>query len=59
MHANETAVGGLNTVLAHQGGWDEALMVLVPVAIFAALLRTAIIRADQHREPQHPDRRRL
>ena len=22
-------------VLAHQGGWDELLMVLVPIAIFA------------------------
>jgi hypothetical protein len=28
-------------VLGHQGGWDEALFVVVPVAIFAALLAVA------------------
>ena len=32
-------VGGL--LLAHQGGWDEALMVLVPIGIFVALVRVA------------------
>ena len=32
--------------LAHQGGWDEALFVLVPLAIFAVLLRTAKRRAE-------------
>lgn len=33
------------SVLAHQGGWDEALLVLVPVAVFVALLRMANRRA--------------
>lgn len=33
-------------VLAHQGGWDEILMVLVPIAIFAVLLAVANRRAD-------------
>lgn len=28
-------------LLAHQGGWDEALFVLVPLAVFAALLAVA------------------
>jgi hypothetical protein len=28
-------------LLSHQGGWDEALFVLVPVAAFAALLHFA------------------
>jgi len=32
-------------LLAHQGGWDEILMVLVPVGIFAALLYVANQRA--------------
>lgn len=32
-------------VLAHQGGWDEALFVLVPVALFAVLLWLANRRA--------------
>jgi hypothetical protein len=29
------------TVLAHQGGWDEILMVVAPVALFLLLLRAA------------------
>ena len=33
-------------VLAHQGGWDELLMVLVPIAIFAFLLVVANRRAS-------------
>ena len=32
-------------LLAHQGGWDEALMVLVPIAVFAGLLVLANRRA--------------
>lgn len=32
-------------VLAHQGGWDEALMVLVPIAVFTGLLALANRRA--------------
>lgn len=33
-------------VLAHQGGWDEVLLVLTPIAIFVGLLRVANKRAD-------------
>ena len=32
-------------LLAHQGGWDEALLILVPVGVFAALLSLANKRA--------------
>lgn len=32
-------------VLAHQGGWDEALMVLAPLALLFLLLRIANRRA--------------
>lgn len=32
-------------LLAHQGGWDEILMVLVPLGLFAVLLRVANSRA--------------
>lgn len=32
-------------VLAHQGGWDELLFVLVPIALFAGLLAIANRRA--------------
>ena len=37
-------------VLAHQGGWDEMLMVLVPIAIFAGLLVMANRRASRIEE---------
>jgi hypothetical protein len=33
-------------VFAHQGGWDEVMMVAGPVALFAALLWMANRRAD-------------
>ncbi|MEZ5183872.1 MAG: hypothetical protein R2702_18645 [Acidimicrobiales bacterium] len=32
-------------LLAHQGGWDEALMVLAPIGVFASLLWVAHKRA--------------
>lgn len=33
------------TLLAHQGGWDEILMVLAPIGLFAGLLFLANKRA--------------
>jgi len=33
-------------LLAHQGGWDELLLVLVPIALFALLLVIANRRAN-------------
>ena len=41
-------------VLAHQGGWDEILMVIAPLALFWLLLRTANRRhahQSQHADP--------
>jgi hypothetical protein len=38
-------VTGTGAVLAHQGGWDELLFVMVPIAIFAGLLALANKRA--------------
>jgi hypothetical protein len=35
-------------LLAHQGGWDETLLVLAPVALVAGLLHVANRRAKQH-----------
>ena len=32
-------------LLAHQGGWDELLFVLLPIALFAGLLAVANRRA--------------
>lgn len=37
-------------LLAHQGGWDEALMVIVPVGAFAGLLYAANKRAARLQE---------
>ena len=34
-------------LVAHQGGWDEILVVLVPIGIFAALLAVANRRASR------------
>jgi hypothetical protein len=35
------------TLLAHQGGWDELLFVLLPIALFAGLLALANRRASR------------
>ncbi len=45
-------------LLAHQGGWDEALMVLVPIGLFAFVLFMANRRAERvrsERERLAPD----
>ena len=34
-------------LLAHQGGWDETLLVLVPIAVIVALLQVARRRTKQ------------
>ena len=39
----------LATVVAHQGGWDEALMVLVPIALIVWVLKAANDRAKRQR----------
>jgi hypothetical protein len=44
----------VGSLLAHQGGWDEMLMVAVPVIVFALLLRMASKRADRL-EPVNDD----
>lgn len=37
----------ISYLLAHQGGWDEILLVAGPIALLAGLLRFANKRADQ------------
>jgi cyanate permease len=37
----------LAVLLAHQGGWDEILLVLTPIALFAGLLWLANTRANK------------
>jgi hypothetical protein len=43
--AGDDMVTGL--LLAHQGGWDETLLVLVPIAVIVALLHVARRRTKQ------------
>jgi hypothetical protein len=35
------------TLLAHQGGWDELIFVLLPIGLFAGLLAVANRRATR------------
>ena len=42
-------------MLAHQGGWDEILMVLVPILVFAVLLVVANRRATRIEEQRQRD----
>ena len=39
-------------VLAHQGGWDEMLMVLGPILVIVLLLRLAKKRAERSAPPE-------
>lgn len=41
------AVEIMAVLLAHQGGWDEILLVLTPIALFAGLLWLANARANR------------
>jgi len=45
---------GAAGLLAHQGGWDETLLVLAPLSLFALLLYVANRRASRLGDP-HPD----
>ncbi len=42
-------------VLAHQGGWDEMLYVLVPIGLFAWLLSLANKRATREQALRDDD----
>ncbi len=42
-------------MLAHQGGWDEILLVLGPIAIIAGLLYLAKKRVKDQRPPDTPE----
>lgn len=46
-------------MVAHQGGWDEVLFVLLPIALFAGLLAIANRRASREQaardEPESGD----
>jgi len=42
-------------VLAHQGGWDEILLVVAPVALFASVLWLANRRAQAQLDRRRAD----
>ena len=42
-------------ILAHQGGWDEMLLVAGPIIVVVALLRMAERRARRNRAQHEPD----
>jgi cyanate permease len=44
-------------ILAHQGGWDEALIVLAPLVVIAALLWLANRRANAAARADRTDER--
>ena len=41
-------------LVAHQGGWDEALVVALPIAVFAGILWIANRRAAAALDEQDP-----
>lgn len=41
-------------VLAHQGGWDEILLVVGPILVIVGLLRLAKRRVDSNHPPPPP-----
>jgi len=48
----------MSALLAHQGGWDEILLVLAPILLIAGLLKLAKLRVErslqQHDDPADP-----
>ena len=45
----------MTTLLAHQGGWDEILLVLAPLIVFAGLLVVARRRVSQTDQTEQTD----
>ena len=45
-------------VFAHQGGWDEILLVALPVGLFAALLFVANRKAQSQMDAEESDVKR-
>ena len=53
MPVDQLSIGKVLAVLyAHQGGWDEILMVAGPILVVVGLLRVAERRAKRNREDE-------
>jgi hypothetical protein len=44
----------VTAVLAHQGGWDEILLVLGPILVIVGLLKLAKNRVDRNTDSNTP-----
>ena len=53
-----TAVSAAPLLLAHQGGWDEILLIAGPILVIVGLLWLAKRRVDAAHDPHVPDQRR-
>lgn len=42
-------------LLAHQGGWDEILWVMVPIVVMVGLLRVATVRVRRNARTKSSD----
>lgn len=49
-HARSCETARVLAIFAHQGGWDEMLMVAGPIVVFALILRAANRRAARGAE---------
>lgn len=47
----------LRALLAHQGGWDEILLVLGPILIIVGLLRLAKNRVEREKDDDRNEQR--
>lgn len=45
----------MSALIAHQGGWDEILLVLGPIAVIVGLLKLAKDRVDRDRRRDEPE----
>ena len=45
----------ISAIIAHQGGWDEGLLIAAPLLVIVGLLRLAKRRADKFDHSAEPD----
>jgi hypothetical protein len=54
-HLSQPARSATVAILAHQGGWDEVLLIGAPILVIAGLLVLAKRRVDAASEHEKPD----
>ena len=53
--AHGSAASTAIALLAHQGGWDEMLLIVGPMLVVVGLLRLAKRRVERAAAPRPPD----